>query len=135
MQVTIIGSGYVGLVSGTCFADFGHEVVCVDKDSAKIEALNAGKIPIYEPGLDDLVATNVAAGRLSFTTELADSVPSDAAVFLSVGTPSPHGAGHTDRTFVHQAAGAIAHSHSRNTKIASKSTIHLPTSDTNESTH
>src|SRR3546814_8878307 len=69
MQVTIIGSGYVGLVSGTCFADFGHEVVCVDKDSAKIEALNAGKIPIYEPGLDDLVATNVAAGRLSRSEE------------------------------------------------------------------
>src|SRR3546814_17545688 len=88
MQVTIIGSGYVGLVSGTCFADFGHEVVCVDKDSAKIEALNAGKIPIYEPGLDDLVATNVAAGRLSFTTELADAVASADAVLIAVGTPS-----------------------------------------------
>src|SRR3546814_6985034 len=93
MQVTIIGSGYVGLVSGTCFADFGHEVVCVDKDSAKIEALNAGKIPIYEPGLDDLVATNVAAGRLSFTTELADAVASADAVFIAVGTPSRRGDG------------------------------------------
>src|SRR3546814_20412375 len=96
MQVTIIGSGYVGLVSGTCFADFGHEVVCVDKDSAKIEALNAGKIPIYEPGLDDLVATNVAAGRLSFTTELADAVASANAVFIAVGPPSRRGAGHAD---------------------------------------
>src|SRR3546814_5179716 len=107
MQVTIIGSGYVGLVSGTCFADFGHEVVCVDKDSAKIEALNAGKIPIYEPGLDDLVATNVQAGRLSFTTELADAVASADAVFIAVGTPSRSGGGHAALSHVQAPADEI----------------------------
>src|SRR3546814_8660168 len=123
MQVTIIGSGYVGLVSGTCFADFGHEVVCVDKDSAKIEALNAGKIPIYEPGLDDLVATNVAAGRLSFTTELADAVASADAVFIAVGTPSRRGDGHADLSYVHAAADEIAQSLSGYTILVTKSTV------------
>src|SRR3546814_3397824 len=107
MQVTIIGSGYVWLVSGTCFADFGHEVVCVDKDSAKTEALNAGKIPIYEPGLDDRVATNVAAGRLSFTTELADAVASADAVFIAVCTPSLRGDGHADLCYVYTEADEI----------------------------
>ncbi|API58062.1 UDP-glucose 6-dehydrogenase [Tardibacter chloracetimidivorans] len=129
MQVTIIGSGYVGLVSGTCFADFGHEVVCVDKDSAKIEALNAGKIPIYEPGLDDLVATNVAAGRLSFTTELADAVASADAVFIAVGTPSRRGDGHADLSYVHAAAEEIAQSLSGYTIIVTKSTVPVGTGD------
>src|SRR3546814_1862922 len=97
MRVTIIGSGYVGLVSGACFADFGHDVICVDKDSAKIDALNAGRIPIYEPGLDELVASNAAAGRLSFTTELSAAVADADAVFIAVGTPSRRGDGHADQ--------------------------------------
>src|SRR5688500_11767866 len=91
MRITMIGSGYVGLVSGTCFADFGHNVTCVDKDAAKIEALEAGRMPIYEPGLDALVAANVAAGRLDFTTDLAGAVKGADAVFIAVGTPSRRG--------------------------------------------
>ena len=96
MRVTMIGSGYVGLVSGACFADFGHEVICVDLDAGKIAALNRGEIPIFEPGLDELVASNVRAGRLSFTTELAASVRHAEAVFIAVGTPSRRGDGHAD---------------------------------------
>ncbi len=93
MKITMIGSGYVGLVSGACFADFGHEVICVDKDEAKIAALKSGRIPIFEPGLDALVATNFAAGRLSFTTDLKDGVANADAVFIAVGTPSRRGDG------------------------------------------
>src|ERR1043165_600676 len=96
MRVTMVGSGYVGLVSGACFADFGHQVVCVDKDVNKIETLKRGVIPIFEPGLADLVANNLAAGRLSFTTELAPSVHAADAVFIAVGTPSRRGDGHAD---------------------------------------
>jgi UDPglucose 6-dehydrogenase len=92
----MIGSGYVGLVSGACFADFGHEVICVDKDEGKIAALKAGRMPIYEPGLDTLVASNVAAGRLTFTTDLASSVAGADAIFIAVGTPSRRGDGHAD---------------------------------------
>src|SRR3546814_4880805 len=88
MRITMIGSGYVGLVSGACFSDFGHDVICVDKDAAKIKALKAGRMPIYEPGLDQLVAANVAAGRLSFTTDLAGAVAEAEAIFIAVGTPS-----------------------------------------------
>src|SRR5438094_9387615 len=88
MQVTIIGTGYVGLVSGACIADFGHQVTCVDKEASKIDALNAGEIPIYEPGLKELVASNVRQGRLSFTTSLADGLNDAAAVLLARGTPS-----------------------------------------------
>ncbi len=94
MRVAMIGSGYVGLVSGACFADFGHVVTCVDKDPAKIEALTRGDIPIFEPGLDDLVATNVKEGRLSFATDLTEAVRSADAVFIAVGTPSRRGDGH-----------------------------------------
>src|SRR5687767_12445765 len=104
MRVTMIGSGYVGLVSGACFADFGHEVVCVDKDESKIAALLAGRMPIYEPGLDHLVASNVAAGRLRFTTDFADAVRDAEAVFIAVGTPSRRGDGHADLSYVHAAA-------------------------------
>ena len=94
MRITMIGSGYVGLVSGACFADFGHDVTCVDKDERKIDALLAGRMPIFEPGLEQLVATNVAAGRLSFTTDLAKGVAGADAVFIAVGTPSRRGDGH-----------------------------------------
>ena len=92
----MIGSGYVGLVSGACFADFGHDVVCVDKDNAKIDALNGGEVPIYEPGLTELVAANAKAGRLKFTTDLAGAVKDVDAVFIAVGTPSRRGDGHAD---------------------------------------
>src|SRR5688500_1763960 len=104
MRITMIGSGYVGLVSGACFSEFGHDVVCVDKDPAKIGALEKGEIPIYEPGLDDLVARNMAAGRLTFTADLAKAVPGSDAVFIAVGTPSRRGDGHADLTYVFAAA-------------------------------
>ena len=98
MRVAMIGTGYVGLVSGVCFSDFGHDVVCVDKDAAKIETLRAGKTPIYEPGLESLMAKNVEAGRLSFTTDLPSAVKDADAVFIAVGTPTRRGEGHADLT-------------------------------------
>ena len=104
MQVVMIGTGYVGLVSGACFADFGHQVTCVDKDADKIEALKRGEIPIYEPGLDELVATNVRAGRLIFATDLQGAVREADAVFIAVGTPSRRGDGHADLSYVYAAA-------------------------------
>ena len=99
MRVAMIGTGYVGLVSGACFADFGHDVTCVDKDAGKIAALERGEMPIYEPGLDELVAANVRAGRLNFTTELAGAVAEADAVFIAVGTPSRRGDGHADLSY------------------------------------
>ena len=108
MRVAMIGSGYVGLVSGACFADFGHEVTCVDKDKAKIDALNSGAVPIYEPGLTELVAANAKSGRLTFTTDLAAAVKQADAVFIAVGTPSRRGDGHADLSFVYDAAREIA---------------------------
>src|SRR3954470_13470625 len=99
MRITVIGTGYVGLVSGACFADFGHHVICVDKDASKIAALQRGQMPIYEPGLDDLVAANVKAGRLSFATELKNAVGQADAVFIAVGTPSRRGDGHADLSY------------------------------------
>src|SRR6478736_10289213 len=104
MRVAMIGTGYVGLVSGACFADFGHEVVCVDKDKAKIAALGRGEMPIYEPGLNDLVANSTRAGRLKFATELPAAVAAADAVFIAVGTPSRRGDGFADLSFVHDAA-------------------------------
>jgi hypothetical protein len=101
MRVTMIGTGYVGLVSGACFADFGHDVICVDKDESKINRLNKGEIPIFEPGLEKLVAQNVEAGRLSFTTDTASAVADADAVFIAVGTPSRRGDGHADLTYVY----------------------------------
>src|SRR6201987_960991 len=98
MHIAIIGTGYVGLVSGACFADFGHEVTCVDKDESKISALRRGEIPIYEPGLGAVVATKVKAGRLNFTTDLTPPVAEADAVFIAVGTPSRRGDGHADLT-------------------------------------
>src|SRR5215510_10180564 len=101
MRVAMIGTGYVGLVSGACFADFGHEVICIDKDVGKIERLQSGGIPIYEPGLDKLVADNVKAGRLAFTTDAAEAVRGADAVFIAVGTPSRRGDGHADLSYVY----------------------------------
>lgn len=129
MRITMIGSGYVGLVSGACFSDFGHNVVCVDKDASKIEALNAGRIPIFEPGLDQLVASNVAAGRLSFTTELAPAVADADAVFIAVGTPSRRGDGYADLSYVYAAAREVAGALKKFTVIVDKSTVPVGTGD------
>ncbi len=129
MRVTMIGSGYVGLVSGACFADFGHAVTCVDTDSAKIEALNSGAIPIFEPGLDSLVAKNMREGRLSFTTELAGAVRTADAVFIAVGTPARRGDGHADLSYVYQAARDIVAELDGFTVVATKSTVPVGTGD------
>ena len=104
----MIGTGYVGLVSGACFSDFGHDVVCVDKDARKIELLHQNVMPIYEPGLAELVASNVKAGRLSFTTDLAEGIKDADAIFIGVGTPSRRGDGHADLSSVCAAAQEIA---------------------------
>jgi UDPglucose 6-dehydrogenase len=129
MKVTMIGSGYVGLVSGACFADFGHDVTCVDKDERKIEALKAGKIPIFEPGLDHLVSSNVAAGRLAFTTDVKAGVAGADAVFIAVGTPSRRGDGHADLSYVYAAAAEIAQAITGFTVIVDKSTVPVGTGD------
>src|SRR3954451_2868694 len=129
MRVAMVGSGYVGLVSGACFADFGHQVVCVDKDAAKIETLRRGEIPIYEPGLTELVANNLAAGRLAFTTDLAPSVRGADAVFIAVGTPSRRGDGHADLSYVYAAAREIASALSGFTVVVTKSTVPVGTGD------
>ena len=127
MKIAMIGTGYVGLVSGVCFSDFGHDVICVDKDPAKIAMLNAGKVPIYEPGLEDLMARNVLAGRLSFTGDLAMAVAEADAVFIAVGTPTRRGDGHADLTYVFAAAEEIAHSLSDYTVVVTKSTVPVGT--------
>jgi UDPglucose 6-dehydrogenase len=129
MKITMIGSGYVGLVSGACFSDFGHDVVCVDKDATKIDALQAGRMPIYEPGLDQLVATNVAAGRLTFTTDLATAVAGADAIFIAVGTPSRRGDGHADLTYVFEATKEIAAAVTGPTVVVTKSTVPVGTGD------
>jgi UDPglucose 6-dehydrogenase len=129
MRIVMIGSGYVGLVSGVCFADFGHDVTCVDTDAAKIEALKSGRMPIYEPGLDDLVAKNVRQRRLAFTTDLAGPVAAADAVFIAVGTPSRRGDGHADLSYVHAAARAIARAVAGFTVVVTKSTVPVGTGD------
>lgn len=129
MRITMIGSGYVGLVSGACFADFGHHVTCVDKDASKIDRLRAGGIPIYEPGLEQLVARNVEAGRLSFTTDLAEPVANCDAVFIAVGTPTRRGDGHADLTYVDAAAREIATALNGFTVVVTKSTVPVGTGD------
>jgi UDPglucose 6-dehydrogenase len=129
MRVAMIGTGYVGLVSGACFADFGHEVTCVDKDKGKIAALERGEVPIYEPGLNDLVAVNARSGRLKFTTELGPAVKAADAVFIAVGTPSRRGDGHADLTFVHEAAREIARALDGFTAVITKSTVPVGTGD------
>ncbi len=127
MRIAMIGTGYVGLVSGVCFSDFGHDVVCVDKAAAKIVMLQAGEVPIYEPGLDTLMAKNVAAGRLTFTTDLAEAVASADAVFIAVGTPTRRGDGHADLTYVMAAAEEIAHAIDGYTVVVTKSTVPVGT--------
>jgi len=127
MRVAMIGTGYVGLVSGACFADFGHDVVCVDKDAEKIDKLENGEIPIFEPGLEDLVANNVEAGRLSFTTDLKDAVPNADAVFIAVGTPSRRGDGFADLSYVYAAAEEIAKTSTGYTVVVTKSTVPVGT--------
>jgi UDPglucose 6-dehydrogenase len=129
MRVAMIGTGYVGLVSGACFADFGHHVTCVDKDESKIAALQRGEIPIYEPGLVSLVASNVRAGRLDFTTTLDRAVREADVVFIAVGTPSRRGDGHADLSYVHAAAGEIAHHLEGFTVVVTKSTVPVGTGD------
>jgi len=129
MKITMIGTGYVGLVSGACFADFGHDVVCVDKDSSKIAAIESGQMPIYEPGLDQLVGGNAAAGRLSFTTDLAAGVKGADAIFIAVGTPSRRGDGHADLSYVYAAAREIAEALDGPAVIVTKSTVPVGTGD------
>jgi UDPglucose 6-dehydrogenase len=129
MRVAMIGTGYVGLVSGACFADFGHEVVCVDKDKEKIAALTRGEVPIYEPGLNEVVAINARAGRLKFTTELSGAVAEADAVFIAVGTPSRRGDGFADLSFVYDAAREIARALDGFTVVITKSTVPVGTGD------
>ena len=129
MRVAMIGTGYVGLVSGACFADFGHEVTCVDKDRGKIAALERGEMPIFEPGLHDMVAANARGGRLKFTTELAPAVAAADAVFIAVGTPSRRGDGHADLTIVYEAAREIARALDGFTVVITKSTVPVGTGD------
>jgi UDPglucose 6-dehydrogenase len=129
MKITMIGAGYVGLVSGACFADFGHDVICVDLDSSKIERLESGIMPIYEPGLEQLVKSNVSAGRLAFTTNLQSAVADADAVFIAVGTPSRRGDGHADLSYVYQAARDIAGAVSKPIIVVTKSTVPVGTGD------
>ncbi|OIR02337.1 UDP-glucose 6-dehydrogenase TuaD [mine drainage metagenome] len=127
MRIAMIGTGYVGLVSGACFSEFGIEVICVDKDESKIEGLKQNRMPIYEPGLDTLVADNVKAGRLSFTTDLKAAVAQSDAVFIAVGTPSRRGDGHADLSYVYAAAKEIAESLNGYTVVVTKSTVPVGT--------
>ncbi|MFJ7436135.1 UDP-glucose dehydrogenase family protein [Methylorubrum thiocyanatum] len=129
MRIAMIGSGYVGLVSGACLADFGHEVVCIDKDPAKIAALNEGRMPIYEPGLDALVAENVRQKRLAFSTDLKPAVAGAQAVFIAVGTPSRRGDGFADLSYVYAAARAIAEALTGYAVVVTKSTVPVGTGD------
>jgi len=128
MRIAMIGTGYVGLVSGACLSEFGHEVVCIDKDPAKVETLRAGGIPIFEPGLDEVVSANVKAGRLTFETDLKSAVANASAVFIAVGTPSRRGDGHADLSYVFAAAEEIAHALTGYAVIVTKSTVPVGTS-------
>ena len=127
MRIAMIGTGYVGLVSGACFSDFGHDVICVDKDAGKIERLNRGEVPIFEPGLEALIAKNTAAGRLSFTTDLKTAVDGAEAVFIAVGTPTRRGDGHADLTFVMAAAAEIGQALTGYAVVVTKSTVPVGT--------
>jgi len=127
MRIAMIGTGYVGLVSGACLSEFGHDVVCVDKDASKIAALKSGKVPIFEPSLEDVIATNVKAGRLSFSEDLPGAVPRSDAVFIAVGTPSRRGDGHADLSYVFAAAEEIARSLDGYTVVVTKSTVPVGT--------
>lgn len=129
MKIAMVGSGYVGLVSGACFADFGHEVICIDKDESKIALLHQGKMPIYEPGLAALVENNVKSGRLSFSTNLAESIKDARAIFIAVGTPSRRGDGHADLTFVYEVAREVGECLANDAVIVTKSTVPVGTGD------
>jgi UDPglucose 6-dehydrogenase len=129
MRIAMIGTGYVGLVSGACFADFGHRVCCVDKDSAKIDGLNAGQMPIWEPGLEALVKANAERGRLTFTTDVAAAVKDAEAVFIAVGTPARRGDGHADLTFVFEAIRELARMIRPGAVVVTKSTVPVGTGD------
>lgn len=129
MKIAMVGSGYVGLVSGACFADFGHDVICIDKEQSKIDRLHAGVMPIYEPGLGELVDSNVKAGRLTFTTDLAAGIRGADAVFIAVGTPSRRGDGHADLTFVYAVAREIGENLANDAVIVTKSTVPVGTGD------
>ena len=127
MKIVMIGAGYVGLVSGVCFSDFGHDVVCVDKDPAKIDSLTRGEVPIYEPGLQDLLTKNVGAGRLNFSLDLAGSLQGADAVFIAVGTPTRRGDGHADLSYVMAAAEEIAGLAPDGIVVVTKSTVPVGT--------
>ena len=129
MKIAMIGSGYVGLVSGACFADFGHDVVCIDKDESKIERLLRYEMPIYEPGLEALVRDNAEVGRLSFTTDLSTGIQGADAIFIAVGTPSRRGDGHADLTYVYAAAREIGENLQQDTVVVTKSTVPIGTGD------
>lgn len=129
MRIAIIGTGYVGLVSGVCLSEFGHDVVCIDKDASKIARLNNGEVPIYEPGLEDMIARNVAAGRLHFTTELAGPVADADVVFIAVGTPSRKSDGHADLSYVYSATREVAEALRGFTILVTKSTVPVGTGD------
>ncbi|MGH6827519.1 MAG: UDP-glucose 6-dehydrogenase, partial [Rhizomicrobium sp.] len=128
MHIAMIGTGYVGLVSGACLSEFGHQVVCVDQDAAKVEDLSRGLIPIFEPGLDEVVAANNKAGRLSFATDLKGAVAQAKAVFVAVGTPSRRGDGHADLSYVFAAAEEIGKALDGYTVVITKSTVPVGTS-------
>ena len=127
MRVAIIGAGYVGLVSGTCFSEFGHDVICIDKDAERIEGLNEGRMPIYEPGLDTLVESNVKAGRLSFSADLSSDVGAVDAIFIAVGTPPSPDDGHADLQYVYAAVREVAGILNGYTVIVTKSTVPVGT--------
>lgn len=129
MKIAMVGAGYVGLVSGACLADFGHEVVCIDKDPAKIASLRGGTMPIYEPGLSELVTANVKADRLTFSTDLADAIAGAQAIFIAVGTPSRRGDGHADLSFVYAVAKEVAANLRNPVVIVTKSTVPVGTGD------
>ncbi|MEO6716450.1 MAG: UDP-glucose/GDP-mannose dehydrogenase family protein [Novosphingobium sp.] len=129
MKIAMVGSGYVGLVSGACFADFGHDVVCIDKDPGKIARLQAGEMPIYEPGLEELVRRNAASSRLAFTTDLAQGISGAGAIFIAVGTPSRRGDGHADLSFVHAVAEEVGQHLDHPAVVVTKSTVPVGTGD------
>jgi UDPglucose 6-dehydrogenase len=129
MNIAMIGAGYVGLVSGACFSDFGHHVVCVDSDAQKIAALNNGEMPIYKPSLTELVARNVRQGRLAFVNDLKSAIGSAEVIFIAVGTPSRRGDGHADLSFVYAAAREIAGALSGFAVVVTKSTVPVGTGD------
>ena len=127
MKIAMIGTGYVGLVSGICFYDFGHDVVCVDKDASKIDALKDGEVPIYEPGIKELMAKNVGEGRLTFNLDLRDAITDADAVFIAVGTPTRRGDGHADLSYVYAAAEEIAQTAHDYIVVVTKSTVPVVT--------